>query len=223
MSPAIDAVLTIAPPPPWAIIWRAACFVPRKTERVLIANVASQASTVCSVIGPNAPPTPALLNQRVEMPELVDRGHGEGLDVGFERDVALDEPDRGTEGGDDIRTAVSIEVTDHHRATLGDDARRSRARCRHHHPSRPPPVRSTTPWTAQYDPAYCGLVPGRDEWTRRSWADAYRTDDMDDTIGRDAFDLVEFTDEELTELALDADPFDPFDPEVESIDVVRKR
>jgi hypothetical protein len=46
---------------------------------------------------------------------------------------------------------------------------------------------------------------------------------MDDTIGRDAFDLVEFTDEELTELALDADPFDPFDPDVESIEALRKR
>ncbi|MCB0968372.1 MAG: hypothetical protein KDB37_16185 [Ilumatobacter sp.] len=32
---------------------------------------------------------------------------------------------------------------------------------------------------------------------------------------RDAFDRVTFTDEELTELALDASPFDPFDPDVE--------
>ncbi len=31
----------------------------------------------------------------------------------------------------------------------------------------------------------------------------------------DPFDEVEFTDEELTELALDAEPFDPFDPDVE--------
>jgi hypothetical protein len=52
---------------------------------------------------------------------------------------------------------------------------------------------------------------------------AYTTDEMDETIARDAFDLVEFTDEELTELALDADPFDPFDPDVEPIDVLGKR
>ena len=40
-------------------------------------------------------------------------------------------------------------------------------------------------------------------------------DDIDDFDERDAFDRVTFTDEELTELALDAPSFDPFDPEVE--------
>lgn len=42
--------------------------------------------------------------------------------------------------------------------------------------------------------------------------DDVHVDDFDD---RDAFDRVTFTDEELTELALDAPSFDPFDPEVE--------
>ena len=65
-------------------------------------------------------------------------------------------------------------------------------------------------------------MPGRDDG-RAELGHAYDTDEIDDTIGLDAFDLVEFTDEELTELALDADPFDPFDPDVEPIDVVRKR
>jgi hypothetical protein len=65
-------------------------------------------------------------------------------------------------------------------------------------------------------------VPGRDDG-RAELGHAFEMDDMDDTIGLDAFDLVEFTDEELTELALDARPFDPFAPDVESIDVVRKR
>jgi hypothetical protein len=64
-------------------------------------------------------------------------------------------------------------------------------------------------------------VPGRDDG-RAELGHAYDTENIDDTIGRDAFDLVEFTDEELTELALEADPFDPFDPEVESIEVLRK-
>ena len=41
------------------------------------------------------------------------------------------------------------------------------------------------------------------------------TDDVDDVDDRDAFDRVTFTDEELTELALDARSFDPFDPDVE--------
>lgn len=36
-----------------------------------------------------------------------------------------------------------------------------------------------------------------------------------DALELDAFDRVTFTDEELTEMALDAQPFDPFDPEVE--------
>jgi hypothetical protein len=42
-------------------------------------------------------------------------------------------------------------------------------------------------------------------------------DDPDalDELELDAFDRVTFTDEELTELALDAELFDPFDPEVE--------
>lgn len=65
-------------------------------------------------------------------------------------------------------------------------------------------------------------MPGRDDG-RAELGHAYDTDEIDDTIGLDAFDLVEFTDEELTELALDASPFDPFAPDVESIDVVRKR
>ncbi len=42
--------------------------------------------------------------------------------------------------------------------------------------------------------------------------DAPADDDVDE---RDAFDRVTFTDEELTELALDASPFDPFDPDVD--------
>ena len=38
----------------------------------------------------------------------------------------------------------------------------------------------------------------------------------DDEEGElDDFDRVEFSDEELTQLALDAQPFDPFDPDVE--------
>jgi hypothetical protein len=70
-------------------------------------------------------------------------------------------------------------------------------------------------------------VPGRDQG-RAELGLAYTTDDdttddIDDTVGLDAFDLVEFTDEELTELALEADPFDPFDPDVEPIDPLRRR
>jgi hypothetical protein len=65
-------------------------------------------------------------------------------------------------------------------------------------------------------------VPGLSDG-RAELGHAYKTDEIDDTIPRDAFDLVEFTDEELTELALDADPFDPFDPDVEPIDVLGKR
>lgn len=42
--------------------------------------------------------------------------------------------------------------------------------------------------------------------------------DADDIDDRDAFDRVTFTDDELTELALDATAFDPFDPEVEPFD-----
>jgi hypothetical protein len=36
-----------------------------------------------------------------------------------------------------------------------------------------------------------------------------------DALELDAFDRVTFTDEELTEMALEAEPFDPFDPDVE--------
>lgn len=36
-----------------------------------------------------------------------------------------------------------------------------------------------------------------------------------DALELDAFDRVTFTDEELTEMALGAEPFDPFDPGVE--------
>jgi len=45
-------------------------------------------------------------------------------------------------------------------------------------------------------------------------------DDPDalDELELDAFDRVTFTDEELTELALDAELFDPFDPEVDRFD-----
>jgi hypothetical protein len=39
-----------------------------------------------------------------------------------------------------------------------------------------------------------------------------------DALELDAFDRVTFTDEELTEMALDAEPFDPFDPEIECFD-----
>ena len=49
-------------PPPWGIITRAACFIPRNTLRVSTANVRSQCSTSVSTSGPNAPPMPALLN-----------------------------------------------------------------------------------------------------------------------------------------------------------------
>jgi hypothetical protein len=40
-------------------------------------------------------------------------------------------------------------------------------------------------------------------------------DGVHDELDRDAFDSVEFSDDELAQLALDADPFDPFDPELE--------
>jgi hypothetical protein len=40
-------------------------------------------------------------------------------------------------------------------------------------------------------------------------------DDDLDALELDAFDRVTFTDDELTEMALEAEPFDPFDPEVE--------
>lgn len=45
--------------------------------------------------------------------------------------------------------------------------------------------------------------------------DPVEADDVDE---RDAFDRVEFDDDELTELALAADPFDPFDPDVDPFD-----
>jgi hypothetical protein len=41
-----------------------------------------------------------------------------------------------------------------------------------------------------------------------------------DTVEVDPFDTVEFSDEELTRLALEARPFDPFDPDVEPFDGV---
>ena len=63
---------------------------------------------------------------------------------------------------------------------------------------------------AQYESSYCEDVPGFD--VRPDGPDEF--DDFDE-LDRDAFDTVTFTDEELTELALDAKPFDPFDDDVE--------
>lgn len=64
---------------------------------------------------------------------------------------------------------------------------------------------------------YCDDMAGRDGRRLLGRASvgeppAVEADDVDE---RDAFDRVTFTDEELTELALDATTFDPFDPEVE--------
>jgi len=67
-------------------------------------------------------------------------------------------------------------------------------------------------------------VPGRDQAPQADGrASDAGPDRLDlDGVPRDAFDLVEFTDEELTQLALDADPFDPFDPEVHPFDGDRR-
>jgi hypothetical protein len=62
------------------------------------------------------------------------------------------------------------------------------------------------PWTAWYESSYDQHV-----------VDDAGEDDLD-ALELDAFDRVTFTDEELTEMALDAEPFDPFDPEVERCD-----
>ena len=58
------------PPRPCSIITRAACLVPAKTLRTRTANVRSQSSTLISVSGPNAPPTPALLNSTSRPPNV---------------------------------------------------------------------------------------------------------------------------------------------------------
>lgn len=68
-TPAIDAVLMMDPPVPCGIMTRAACLVPSITERTRMAKVSSQASASSSVIGPNAPPMPALLNTTSSCPK----------------------------------------------------------------------------------------------------------------------------------------------------------
>jgi hypothetical protein len=54
-------------------------------------------------------------------------------------------------------------------------------------------------------------VPGGDGHDRAGDQGDAELDDLE----LDAFDRVTFTDEELTRLALDAEPFDPFDPAVQ--------
>ena len=57
------------PPRPCSIITRAACLIPRNTLRVRTANVRSKSSTLISVSGPKAPPTPALLKTTSSPPK----------------------------------------------------------------------------------------------------------------------------------------------------------
>lgn len=58
-------------------------------------------------------------------------------------------------------------------------------------------------------------VPGGDGHERADEPDVDQGDAELDALEQDAFDRVTFSDEELTRLALDAEPFDPFDPEIE--------
>jgi len=67
-------------------------------------------------------------------------------------------------------------------------------------------------------PSYCGAVLGRDGRLDPGDGDDEDGIDGDGYDGRDEFDKVTFTDEELTELALGAQPFDPFGPDVVPID-----
>jgi hypothetical protein len=72
-----------------------------------------------------------------------------------------------------------------------------------------PPVTTAThpshePMDAAYGPSY----------DRHVVDDAGQDPDLD-ALELDAFDRVTFTDDELTELALEAEPFDPFDPSIE--------
>lgn len=64
---------------------------------------------------------------------------------------------------------------------------------------------------------YCDAMAGRDgrRLLGRAAIGEPAIDVANDIDDRDAFDRVTFTDEELTELALDAKAFDPFDPDVE--------
>ena len=72
------------------------------------------------------------------------------------------------------------------------------------HPSRRRRAPPRNPWTAAYGPSYHRIVVEDDGG-----------DPELDALELDAFDRVTFSDEELTELALEAEPFDPFGPDVE--------
>ena len=101
--------------------------MPRNTDRVLTANVASQSSTSISVSGPNAPPMPALLNITSSRPNDSTASATSASTSGSIDDVGRHEPHPigdsvGLGGGEQRGPAVGVEVADDRTRTLGEEA-----------------------------------------------------------------------------------------------------